>query len=114
MRRRLIFPGALGDVLLLAPAALGCARAGDDVEISVTRALQPIVGSLFALGPPADSAAMATLFGDTVDTRLGRWLAGAARVDAWLGVSGRSATRHCAALGIGAWHTHAVVRDDGG
>jgi hypothetical protein len=54
---RLIFPGALGDFLLLAPAAMALARRGHAIELSVGRALTEIAALSFPLGPPADGAA---------------------------------------------------------
>jgi hypothetical protein len=114
VRVRLIFPGALGDLLLLAPAAVALASGARDVEVSVQRALAEIAGALLPLGPPVDGAAMSTFFGVRLAPALDAWLRGADRVHAWLGGAGRVAiARHARALGLGAWQAGAVVRDDG-
>ena len=114
MRVRLIFPGALGDVLLFAPAATALAAGTRDVEVSVQRALADVAGALLPLGPPVDGAAMSTLFGARLAPALDVWLRDTDRVHAWLGGAGHDAlARHAPALGLGTWHSHSVVRDDG-
>lgn len=117
MRVLLIFPGALGDLLLLAPAATALVRRGVRVEWSVRRALADLVGALSAgdLGPPFDGAAMSSLFTADPAPAVADWLAGADRVHAWLGTAGAASTlgRHARALGIGTLRFHGVERRDG-
>ena len=114
MRVRLIFPGALGDFLLLAPAAATLAAAGHDVELSVQRALGDVARRLFTLGPPADGTAMSTLFTTALDPAVRSWLQGADRVHAWLGHAGSAAlARHAGGLAIGELRSHTVVRGEG-
>ncbi|MGH7894934.1 MAG: glycosyltransferase family 9 protein [Candidatus Binatia bacterium] len=114
MRVLLIFPGALGDLLLLVPAAAALAARGCRVELSAQRALGPLVSPVFAIGPPVDGAAMSTLFTTALDPTLAAWLRGADRVHAWLGHRGAAGLdRHAGALGIRAVRCHVVERDDG-
>ncbi len=96
----LVFAGALGDFLLLAPS-IAALRTQATVALSVPRALEPLARDLFpgTMGPPADGAAMATLFGAVVDPGVAAWLRGAARLDAWLGDPATLAC-HARALGI--------------
>ncbi len=118
MRVVVIFPGALGDLCLLA-SALARLRARDAVlTVSVQRQLAAIVPVLVPdarLGPPVDGAAMATLFADAPTPELRAWLAGADRVDAWVArsdVADRVRARLAAASG-GVVRLHAVPRADG-
>src|SRR5215470_14309411 len=97
----LVFAGALGDFLLLAPAIEALRQAGATVELSVPRVLERLAQELFPgpLGPPADGAAMRSLFAADLDPVLARWLRGATRLATWLGDEAALA-RHADALGI--------------
>jgi hypothetical protein len=88
VRTLLVFPGALGDVLLLAPAARALARE-THVEVSVCRALTELAVAVLpcAAGPAVDGAAMSTLFTPTLAPVVAQWVRGAAMVHAWLGCS---------------------------
>lgn len=118
MRVLVIFPGALGDLCLLASALAPLVARGDAVEMSVQRGLEPVVTALLAnvrLGPPIDGASMASLFAETLAAELRAWLRGADRVHAWLARSA-SADRvraHLSAASGGTAALHAVPRDDG-
>jgi ADP-heptose:LPS heptosyltransferase len=118
MRSLILFPGALGDLCVLASAIARLAARGAAIEVSVQRQLAPIVDVLLPdvrLGPPVDGAAMASLFAEALAPELHSWLHGADRVDAWLGrsaVADRVRT-HLATASDGAVRLHAVPRDDG-
>jgi heptosyltransferase III len=111
----LVFAGALGDFLLLAPSIAALRAMGIAVELSVPRALQDLAHDLFpgAAGPPADGASMRSLFTSEVDTTLAAWLQGAARLDAWLGELD-VLERHARVLGIGAVRRLHVERGEVG
>src|SRR5262245_32872006 len=81
-----IFPGALGDLILLAPALAALRAAGVELELSVRRALADLARAILPgrQGPPVDGAAAASLFTADLDPGLGSWLRGAARVDVWM------------------------------
>ena len=117
MRVLLIFPGALGDLLLLAPAAAALARGGARVEMSVQRALAPLASRVIpcVLGPPVDGVAMSSLFSDRAAPPLADWLRGANIVHAWFGAREGKVAIECEArrLGVGTVHWHAVERGDG-
>lgn len=115
MRVVVLFPGALGDLCLLAPALRALATRAVRVELSVRRVLMPVAAMLLpdvALGPPIDGAAMATLFGDAIDPAIAGWLAGADRVHAWLARANADGTltARFAALAIPV-ALHAVPRE---
>jgi hypothetical protein len=114
MRVLLLFPGALGDLLLLVPAATALARRGCRVELSVCRALEPIAEQLFVLGPSADGVPVSSLFMSVPAAELEAWLRGAGAVHAWFGEGehAHALSRHAARLGIAAVHRHGVVRED--
>jgi ADP-heptose:LPS heptosyltransferase len=87
MRVVVIFPGALGDLCLLAPSLAAVRGGGVAIAVSVQRCLEPVARMLLPtveLGPPTDGAAMASLFGGALDPAVVRWLDGAERVHAWL------------------------------
>ena len=87
MRIVIVFPGALGDLCLLAPALAALAARGARLDVSVQRVLMPVARLLLPTseeGPPADGAAIASLFGAAIDPRLARWLTGASRIHAWI------------------------------
>lgn len=110
-----VFPGALGDLLLLAPAIATLVDRGVAVEVSVDRTLAPLASSVLGcpLGPVADGAAMSSLFGELA-ADLERWWCGASRLDVWLGPSAAAdVSRHARTLGIPIARTHRVERDDG-
>lgn len=117
MRVIVLFPGALGDLCLLAPALATMAARGARVELSTQRSLAPVAAMLLpaaTLGPPIDGAAMAGLFADEITQNLREWLQGADRLHAWLAradADGRVRS-HFSELGIAA-HLHAVPRSDG-
>lgn len=115
VRRLIVFPGALGDFLLLAPALAALRARGAAVELSVPRALAELAHALFPapMGPPADGAAMRSLFSEEIDPALARWLRGAARVDAWFAASD-ALERHAGALDVAEVRRHAVERGDAG
>lgn len=117
MRVVVLFPGALGDLCLLAPALAALVRDGARIGLSVQRSLAPVAAVLLPaaeIGPPVDGASMATLFADHPDPELLRWLRDADRVHAWLArgdPDGRvDATLRAFGVAV-AWH--AVPRDDG-
>jgi len=117
VRVLLMFPGALGDLLLLAPAAAALARDGMELELSVQRSLVPLARCLLGcrIGPPVDGMTMATLFGPEPAPALASWVCGAGRAHAFLGSSarGREAAHRLRELGARGVRLHAVVRDDG-
>ncbi|MBI3768292.1 MAG: glycosyltransferase family 9 protein [Deltaproteobacteria bacterium] len=114
-RALVVFPGALGDFLLLAPALAALRSGGLTVELSVRRALAGLAYALFPgpAAPPADGAAVASLFTSTLDPGLADWLRGAARIDVWLGADA-VLHRHARALGLARLHHHRVERGDTG
>jgi len=117
MRVIVLFPGALGDLCLLAPALATIAARGVRVELSIQRSLAPVASMLLpsvVLAPPIDGAVMATLFADEVDPSLRQWLRGADRLYAWLArgnADGRLSVRF-GELGVAA-DLYAVPRTDG-
>ncbi len=109
-----MFPGALGDLLLLAPAVTTLVARGHAVELSVSRALEALARAVLRcpLGPPADGRVMSSLFGELVP-ELARWWRGAGRLEVWLGdAASAHVARHAGALGIRSARTHRVERDD--
>lgn len=111
----LLFPGALGDVVLLAPAVTALARS-TRVALSVQRTVRPVAAGLMpaTLGPPVDGAAMSALFGTRpLEASLSAWLHGADSVHAWFGGHQGDLEAGLARAGIGQLHCHAVHRDDG-
>lgn len=116
MRVVVLFPGALGDLCLLAPALHASIADGAHLTLSVQRALGPIAALLVPeaeIGPPIDGAFFATLFADAPDPELLGWLRGADRVHAWLARGDRDGRVDAALRSSGvalAWH--AVPRDD--
>lgn len=118
MRLVVLFPGALGDLCLLAPALAAATAHGARIALSVQRSLEPVATLLLptvALGPPMDGAAMASLFGEALDPALARWLGAADRIDAWLARADRDGVvaARLAALAV-PFALHAVPRDDDG
>ncbi len=117
MRIVVIFPAALGDLCLLAPALAALAAAGAQIDLSVQRALVPIAKLLVptsAAGPPADGVAMASLFGATVDAGLARCLADADRIHAWLARADLDGAVRARLASFASFvELHAVPRDDG-
>jgi heptosyltransferase-3 len=116
MRVLLIFPGSLGDLLLLVPAAAALVRHGRQVELSVQRALQGLASRMLPgpAGPAVDGAAMSSLFTAVPAPAVAAWLAGADLVHSWLGAAGAATVLEGARreLGVRAVHRHAVERDD--
>jgi hypothetical protein len=117
VRRVLLFPGALGDLCLLAPSIAAIAARGDRVELCVQRALAPVVRMLLPMvevGPPMDGAAMSSMFGDAVDASLASRLRAADRLDAWLarGDVDGAVSRCFVRLGV-SFSLHEVPRGDG-
>src|SRR5437868_11552861 len=112
-RGLVVFPGALGDLILLAPALAALRGAGMRLELSVPRALSDLARAIFPgpIGPAADGAAVASLFTDDLDPALAAWLRGATRVDAWLGADD-VVRRHARALGVDDVRSHRVERGD--
>lgn len=111
----MLFPGALGDLCLLAPSLASAMGRGVQVELCVQRSLVPLARLLLPsieVGPPMDGALMASLFAPTVAAELACVLRRADRVHAWLRRTddGGLAARF-AALGVSA-ALHAVPRDD--
>ncbi len=87
MRVAVLFPGALGDLCLLAPALGALVAGGAHVKLGVQRLLQPIAALLLPsveLGPPVDGILVASLFAAEPAPELLRWLRDADRVHAWL------------------------------
>ncbi len=115
MRQVLLFPGALGDLVLLAPAVTAVARTSR-VALSVQRSVTPVAAGLLrvSLGPPADGAAMSSLFGPgAIEPSLAAWLEGTDVVHSWFGLSRSGLEGGLARAGISQLHCHAVHRDDG-
>jgi hypothetical protein len=112
-----LFPGALGDLCLLAPALAALVADGARVRLSVQRALAPVAAMLLptaGIGPPIDGAVLATLFADEPARELVEWLRDADRVHAWLArgdPDGRVDAKLRAAGVAVSWHD--VPRDDG-
>lgn len=116
MRVVVIFPGALGDLCLLAPGLAMLAARGTQVDVSVRRALVPVARMLLPTsgkGPPADGAAMASLFGAAIDPGLARWLAGADHIHAWLARGDADGSLRMRLVRFAPVALHAVPRDDG-
>ncbi len=113
-RALVVFPGALGDLILLVPALAALRGAGQRIELSVRRALADLARAILPgpQGPAADGAAVASFFGAALDPALAAWLRGAARVDAWLGPDD-TVRRHVRALGVDDVRSHRVERGDG-
>lgn len=109
----LVFPGALGDLVLLAPAAAALARRAR-VETSVCRGLAPVAAALVpgAAGPAADGADVGTIFA-APSAALRAWVEGADLVHAWLGAGRDDVGRGLREAGARAVRCHAVVRGDG-
>lgn len=87
MRSLVLFPGALGDLCLLAPSLARVIENGVRVELCVQRMLMPIARLLLPaaeIGPPMDGAVMSSLFAASVDPVLAAALQRADRVHAWL------------------------------
>jgi hypothetical protein len=77
-----IFPGALGDVVLLGSAVARLCARGATVELSVQRRLADVVATLLpnvGVGPPVDGTVMTSLFADALRPELRAWLHGADR-----------------------------------
>jgi len=111
----LVFPGALGDLLLLVPAVATLIQRGVAVDLSVDAALGTLAGAVLGcpLGPPADGRAMSSLFTDELDPAIEHWWRGAVRLHVWFGAAAAMAvTAHARALGIPSADTHRVERDD--
>jgi hypothetical protein len=110
----LLFPGALGDLVLLAPAVHALAE-NAAVEISVPRALAVLAARLLpgTLGPPLDGAAMSTLFTAGPSPEISAWIRDADLVHAWLGSGRPGVERGLRAAGAREVRCHAVVRADG-
>lgn len=112
----LVFPGALGDLLLLAPAARALAAGGARMELCVARVLAPLAALLGpgGTGPFLDAASMSGLFGGPVTPALAAWIRGADVVHAWLArtVEADSFVARLRALGAAEVRLHAVRRDD--
>jgi len=115
-RALIIFPGSLGDLLLLIPAAVALAGRGWRVEVSVQRALQGLARRMLpdSVGPPVDGAAMSSLFTSTPAPAVVTWLGGADLVHSWLGPAGAATALEgrARALGVRAVRHHAVERGD--
>jgi hypothetical protein len=113
-RALIIFPGSLGDLLLLIPAVVALAGRGWRVEVSVQRALQGLARRMLPdpVGPPVDGAAMSSLFTPTPAPEIVAWLDAADWVHSWLGAAGTATALegHWRALGIGAVRHHDVER----
>jgi hypothetical protein len=114
MRVLLLFPGALGDLVLLAPAAAALGRDAR-LELSVPRALAPIADGLLpaALGPALDGAVMASLFAGDLAPACAAWLRDADLAHVWLGREQGSACARVRAAGVARVCSHHVLRDDG-
>jgi heptosyltransferase-3 len=112
-RALVVFPGALGDLILLAPALAALRTAGVRLELSVRRALADLARAMFPgpHGPAVDGAAMTSLFTAELDPAVAAWLRGAARVDAWLGADD-VVRRHARALGVDDVRSHHVESGD--
>lgn len=114
LRVLLLFPGALGDLVLLSPAAQVVAESAR-VEASVPRALVAIAALVLAgdQGPPLDGAAMSTVFTAQPSPALAAWVRGADLVHAWFGSDRSEVTRGLRAAGARDVRCHSVVRSDG-
>lgn len=117
MRLLVLFPGALGDLCLVAPSLARLVEEGVGVELCVQRTLMPLARLLLPateLGPPMDGTAMSSLFGASVDPALAAALRRAERVHAWLArADGAGAVaERLAAYGANV-SLHAVPRGDG-
>ena len=117
MRVVVLFPGALGDLCLLAPALAALVADGARVTLSVQRSLGSVAALLLPaveIGPPLDGTFFATLFADEPDPELLRWLRAGDRVHTWLGrgdPDGRvDATLRASGVAV-VWHV--VPREDG-
>lgn len=115
MRVLVIFPGALGDLLLLAPSIATLMHRGARVEISVQRALRPVVELVLRIpaGPPVDGVEMGALYAAASSAALARWVRGADVVHAWLGRDAHELARGLRDHGGAAVVLHSVVRGDG-
>lgn len=117
MRVVVLFPGALGDLCLFAPALAALVADGARVTLSVQRSLGPVAATLLPtveIGPPIDGTFFVTLFADRPDAELLRWFRDADRVHAWLarGDPDRRVDATLRAAGVAiVWH--AVPRNDG-
>ena len=114
-RLLVLFPGALGDLCLLAPSLASAMERGLHVELCVQRSLVPLARVLLPsveIGPAIDGGLMASLFAPTVAPELADVLRRADRVHAWLRrTDDGSLAARFAALGVSAT-LHAVPRDD--
>jgi hypothetical protein len=116
VRLVVLFPGALGDLCLLAPALTAVMATGTHVDLSVRRCLQPVATMLLptaGIGPPMDGALAASLFTDEPGPELIEWLRAADAVHAWLARTDSDGRLH-ARLGdlVGTVRLHAVPRHD--
>jgi ADP-heptose:LPS heptosyltransferase len=115
-RLLVLFPGALGDLCLLAPALADAVERGARVELCVQRSLVPLARLLLprvVIGPSMDGAVMSSLFAAALDPALVTALGRAEHVHAWLARAdgdGRLGERF-AELGVSAT-LHAVPRSD--
>jgi hypothetical protein len=118
VRLVVIFPGALGDLCLLAPSLAALRARGVAVALSVQRSLGPVARMLLPaleIGPPTDGMAMASLFGAVLDPTLAHWLEGAERVHAWLARADDAAAVSSRLAACGAVVAlHSVPRHDDG
>jgi hypothetical protein len=118
MRVVAIFPGALGDLCLLAPSLAAVRARGAAVALSVQRSLAAVARLLLPdadLGPAIDGLAMSSLFGPTLDPTVARWLDGADVVHAWLARAADAAALEARLGACGAGVAlHAVHRGDEG
>ena len=108
-----LFPGALGDLLLAMPAiqSLRHRHAGGRLTLAVSRALRPLAAALRAADTITnldDAEAVGLFSGD----RVPRWLGERPRLYAWLGSRDPALRARLRALASAA-EFHAVVRTDG-
>lgn len=112
----LIFPGSLGDFLLLVPAAAALVHRGRHVEISVQRAVQGLASRMLPgpVGPAVDGAAMSSLFTPAPAPAIAAWLRGADLVHSWLGATGATTALEGQRreLGVRVLRHHTVERGD--
>ena len=113
MRIAVLFPGALGDLLLLAPALAAVAAAGTTVDLAVRRALADLAKELAVPGPPVDGALVSALFAGAAPPALAAWLAPVDVVHAWIGAPDPAVRAAARAAGVRDVRFHAVVRTDG-
>lgn len=105
-----LFPGALGDLCLLAPALAALAADGVDLALSVQRKLQPVAAMLLPtveIGPAMDGALVGSLFAEVPAPELISRMQRADQVHAWLarGDPDGAVRVRLHALGLAvAWH----------